>query len=397
MKLRRRLALLFLVTSLLVSLFSIEAVAAPRLTDIKGHWAEEAILALVDKGVINGYPDRTFKPGQEVTRAEFAKMLALAFGVQPKAQISFTDVKAEHWAADYISALAEKEVIEGYPDGTFRPHNKITRTEAITMVARVLDLLNNDETRPDWAQSFVDVNPDHWAFIPVELAQRLRILPPQWTEALQPKNNVTRAELAYLLFKANDFEVTKGTVTSVDTKTNTVVLRPVVGNRQLFMLSSDAIILRNGSPTNLSTFLEGDQIHILSEKAGDARYVKALGMLTQDDVSNKISTLTDGLLGPEQISAIVRRDWSALGNSMRGNLYNELIEMGATPAEAESLLAQDWTGMTSLGQERLLAGLSNTLGVSPEMIGALLNRDWKKAEEMAQVELTEKLLSKLLF
>lgn len=397
MKLRSRFALLFLVTALTLSLFSTQVIAASDFSDINGHWAEDAVLALMDQGVITGYPDGTYKPDREVTRAEFAKILSLAYDIQPKSASGFSDVKASHWAAGYIGALSEKGIIQGYPDKTFKPNSKITRAEAVTMLARVLDLLNSDETQPDWVQSFADVDPDHWAYIPVELGQRLHILPSQWTEYFKPGRNTTRAEIAYMVHGSTDFEVTKGTVSSVDTNTNTLIIRPVVGDRQLFMLPSDAIVLRNGSLIGLEAFRQGDQVHILSEKAGDARYVKAMGILTQDDVSNKVSTLTEGLLGPEQIRAIIAGDWDALGSSMKYNLYNRLTEMGASAQEAESLLNQDWKSMSTLGQERVAAALSDAVGVSPEMTQSLLNQDWKKAQDLAQIELTEKLLSKLMF
>ncbi|MBO8126998.1 MAG: S-layer homology domain-containing protein [Firmicutes bacterium] len=397
MKLRSRLVLLVLTLSLVLTTFGTQAVAATLLSDLDGHWAENAVLSLVDQGVINGYPDGTFRPEKEVTRAEYAKILALAFDISPKPGTDFSDVKTDHWAANYINALAEDGIITGYPDGTFRPNNHITRAEAVTMVARVLDLLNNDETIPQWSQSFMDVGPDHWAFIPVELTSRLQVLPPQWSDRFQPKRNITRAEVAYMVFKATDFEVTKGTVSSIDTETNTIIVRPVVGNRQLFMLPSKTIILRNGSVTDLSKFMEGDQVHILSHKDGDTVYVKAMGILNQDDISNKVSSLVKGLLGPEQVKAIMKGDWEALGSSMKPRLYNELIELGATPEEAESLLAQDWQNMTQLGKERISAALSNALNVSPEMIAAVMSGNWREASDLAQLEITEKIIDALMF
>ncbi len=397
MKLRSRLALLVVVVSLLVTTFSVEALATTRLTDIKEHWAQSAILSLVDEGVINGYEDNTFRPNRSVTRAEFAKIVALAFDIKPSQGATFSDVPAKHWATEYISALVDQGIIQGYPDGTFRPSNKITRAEALTMLARALDLLNSDQTTPEWAPSFSDVDPDHWAYIPVELTERLRVHPPQWTEKLQPEVNTTRAEIAHMVQKSLDFETTKGSIASIDTTTNTITIKPTVGSRQLFMLPNDAVVMRNGSVGDLSTFIEGDQVHILSEPAGDAVYVKAMGVLTQSEASNKISTLTKGLLGAEQVAAIMRGDWNALGSSIKPQLYDQLINFGASPEEAESLMTQNWANMSTLGQERIAAALSNILDVSPEMTTALLSGNWAQAGQLAQAELTTKILDALMF
>lgn len=397
MKLRSRLALLVVVVSLLITTFSVEALATTRLTDVDKHWAREAILALVDEGVISGYEDHTFRPDRPVTRAEFAKIVALAFGIKPGQGATFTDLPAKHWATEYISSLVDQGIIQGYPDGTFRPNNKITRAEALTMLARALDLLNSDQTTPEWAPSFSDVEPDHWAYIPIELTERLRIHPPQWTEKLRPEMNTTRAEIAHLVHRAISFETTKGSIASIDTQTNTITIRPTVGSRQLFMLPNNAVIMRNGSVGDLSAFRQGDQVHILSEPAGDAVYVKAMGVLTQAEASNKISTLTKGLLGPEQVAAIMRGDWNALGSSIKPQLYDQLINFGATPEEAESLLTQNWANMSALGQERLAAALSNILEISPEMTAALLSGNWAEAGQLAQAELTSKILEALMF
>ena len=109
------------------------------------HWALQYIEACVEAGIINGYTDGTFLPGQNVTRAEMAKMIAAASGLSSDAEeSSFSDV-GTHWALQYIEACAEAGIINGYTDGTFLPGNNITRAEAAAIISRTLDLLNADE------------------------------------------------------------------------------------------------------------------------------------------------------------------------------------------------------------------------------------------------------------
>ena len=105
-------------------------------------WAVQYIEACVDAGIINGYADGTFLPGQNVTRAEMAKMIAAACGLSAAASAgSFSDVSASHWALQYIEACYEEGIITGYTDGTFLPENNVSRAEAAAIVSRTLELI----------------------------------------------------------------------------------------------------------------------------------------------------------------------------------------------------------------------------------------------------------------
>ena len=109
-----------------------------KFTDVSNDaWYCSAVSTLSAMGIISGYPDATFRPNASITRAEFAA-IATRFDVNgDKTPASFNDI-AGHWAKDEISAAANNGWINGYTDGTFRPNNKITRAEAMTLVNRVL-------------------------------------------------------------------------------------------------------------------------------------------------------------------------------------------------------------------------------------------------------------------
>lgn len=102
--------------------------AAHYPTDIEDCWAEEAIVSLIGEGIITGYPDGTFKPEDPVTRAEFSKMVAKAFAVRAAGEPTFSDIQ-DNWAKAYIAALTEAGIVSGFPDGTFRPSKDISRAE----------------------------------------------------------------------------------------------------------------------------------------------------------------------------------------------------------------------------------------------------------------------------
>jgi uncharacterized repeat protein (TIGR02543 family) len=116
------------------------AVAA---SDISGHWAQVKIQSWIDKGLIKGYPDGTFKPDQNVTRAEFMTLANRAFGYTTVVPITYTDVKAGSWYAPEVAKAKAAGYITGYPDGTMKPQNPITREEVATIVARIKNLTSD--------------------------------------------------------------------------------------------------------------------------------------------------------------------------------------------------------------------------------------------------------------
>ena len=137
------------------------------ITDLEGHPASREIAEAVGLGIVNGYPDGTFRPDASVTRAEFAAMLMR--GLKPQvegAALTFKDKEAiSDWAIAPIAQSVQLGIINGYGDNTFRPNAKITRAEMITMVMRAsgLDTSNapqlteftDDKAIPAWAKPSV--------------------------------------------------------------------------------------------------------------------------------------------------------------------------------------------------------------------------------------------------
>lgn len=116
-------------------------VVQPQLTDISGHYAENHIKKLVDCNVIKGYEDNTFKPENNITRAEFSTLVVNALekvcGHTLGASKLFPDI-AGHWAAKSIQKIATCGIANGYEDGNFRPDNMITRGQAAIMASNML-------------------------------------------------------------------------------------------------------------------------------------------------------------------------------------------------------------------------------------------------------------------
>ncbi|MDO4541768.1 MAG: S-layer homology domain-containing protein, partial [Bacillota bacterium] len=109
-------------------------------TDVtKDNWFNNAVSTLCNSGVLQGYPDGTFRPNAFITRAEFATIATRFYRGNPEnyEMAGFTDT-AKHWAKNFINKAAEIGIINGYPDGSFKPDSNITRAEATQLMNNVL-------------------------------------------------------------------------------------------------------------------------------------------------------------------------------------------------------------------------------------------------------------------
>jgi S-layer homology domain len=126
-------------------------IAQANLSDYSGNWAEPFIKVLIDKNIIVGYPDGTFKPDQPVTRAEFAALLNKAFELPPiRESLAFKDVPANYWAAAVIDKAYRSGFLAGYPNKTFAPSQNIIRIESL------VSLTNGSKLQPDGSPDRVD-------------------------------------------------------------------------------------------------------------------------------------------------------------------------------------------------------------------------------------------------
>ncbi len=113
--------------------------------DISGHWAEQTVVSLMESGLISGYPDGTFRPDNPVTRAEFLKILSSALGIIPvySSDSQFSDVGSDDWFFGNVMAAVIAGTVSGYPDGAFKPNSPITREEAAKIAVAIKEI---DET-----------------------------------------------------------------------------------------------------------------------------------------------------------------------------------------------------------------------------------------------------------
>lgn len=112
------------------------------------------------RGLLKGFPNGTFQPAAGLTRAEAAAVLVKAAGLKTgPAKAVFRDVKPKYWAAASIAAAKDAGLLNGYPDGTFRPEAKLTRAEGISLILKISKQADPGVDLPVLA----DINPKHWA------------------------------------------------------------------------------------------------------------------------------------------------------------------------------------------------------------------------------------------
>ncbi|MDJ0733210.1 MAG: S-layer homology domain-containing protein [Nostocaceae cyanobacterium] len=170
--------------------------------DMAGHWATAFVEALLKAGLISGFPDGTFRPEAPITRAEYAAVIAKTFHLPAKQTVrNFQDVQPEFWGASAIAKAMAMGFISGFPDGTFRPGQNLTRVQAIVSLVNGLEI---DGGNTDVLTIYGDrAQIPSYATNAVAIAtQKLLVVNYPQTGQLEPLRDITRGEVAALIYQA---------------------------------------------------------------------------------------------------------------------------------------------------------------------------------------------------
>lgn len=216
------------VLAILFALSPISAFAADPMEDISDHWAKDQIQSFVDSGYIKGYPGGTFKPDNNITRAEFMTIANNAYGYTEKAEISYSDVADGSWYEDAVAIAKAAGYIAGYPDGKMKPDAPISRQEAAVIVAKINALEENAAA----ADTFKDgTTIPAWSKGAIGACVSAEILTGYPDGSFLGKNLIERGESVVALSKAlnhkNTIVVTK-TVTEISDEGFQLNLTPAV-------------------------------------------------------------------------------------------------------------------------------------------------------------------------
>ncbi|MFD2115756.1 S-layer homology domain-containing protein [Paenibacillus yanchengensis] len=171
-----------------------------KLIDIKGHWAQAAIEQLVNKQLMTGYPDGTFKPKKSLTRTEVATLIVRLLGLETEnsaaeESTTFTDVPKANWAYDSVQIAAEHGIIQGRTATMYAPNDEVTRQELALMISRALQL-----PAGEIATKFKDSDEiAPWAKDAVERVYEAGLIKGYDDQTFRPTQAITRAEAAVTL------------------------------------------------------------------------------------------------------------------------------------------------------------------------------------------------------
>ncbi|MDO5396512.1 MAG: S-layer homology domain-containing protein [bacterium] len=179
-----------------------QAPEADGFTDLGSvSWAEEAINALADKGIVSGRDAVTFAPNDDITRAEFAKIVVGAFNIELGASAELSDIDSSAWYAPYVGACYAAGIITGYDDGEFKPNNLVTRQEMAVMVLRAAQYKNVTIETPNEKVDFTDADKiAAYAAEAVETLQKAGIINGMEDGKFAPADTATRAQAAKILY-----------------------------------------------------------------------------------------------------------------------------------------------------------------------------------------------------
>ena len=306
-----------------------------KLTDITNHPAEEYISALVAEEIITGYPDHTFRPQKKITRAEIITMLARGLNLaDKKKRISLTDdfyndLSKEHWAYELISLTTRLKIINGYPDGSFKPNNYVTRAESAKLLVKLNKLTTVDgtvvETYPLSRKVKINVNNYNQTF---DLS----------TNPLIGRNNqlvdldkMLVSDSAYLLLNQD---------------------QEVIYFKSYGLITKEDVAKEVSDQTG--NFFQPDQL----VKIADGNW-EAVTPVLKEKVARE---LFENGLKPREVKALFEQDWDRMKDLSKNRLVEAVSLATNIPQEIiTASLNQDWEKAEELAKDNALTTALNAI------------------------------------
>ncbi|MFP4016899.1 MAG: S-layer homology domain-containing protein, partial [Halanaerobiales bacterium] len=292
---------IFIISILLVS----TSIYAKKPTDISNHWAQDYILNLVNNEVMDNYKDGEFRPDQAITRGEFAVALAKQLNLVPDNNSHFKDING-YPNYPMINSLVNKDIVSGYPDNTFRPDKALTRAEMIAIMIKSLGITDNQVTiELDNYSTFKDIPENHWGLNHIKIADKLDLINGDQNNHFNPNKTASRAEAAKVITKLASLTSETGYITDVYPSSNKVSINSLNGERTVYNFGDETLVGRNNRFVKLDDIMKTDKVFIIADSSNNnIRYAKAYGMVTEDDLATEVSTMTNGVFQPEEIKKL---------------------------------------------------------------------------------------------
>ena len=353
--------------------------------DINGHWAERDIITWENSNLIKGYDDGTFKPDNNITRAEFVTLVNRVFEFTKEAQVNFSDVSSGDWFVKEIAKAQAQGYITGYEDGTIKPNNPITREEVAAIIFKLvkltppgnMDALNKfvDASKiPDWSRNYINAVVVNGYMSGYE------------DNTCQPEKSITRAESVTILNRVIEKNLNKVETPEVSVITGSAVLPGTVsGSVKINYIPSNGNSLRyvkqsaifdtpkmNTDASNIGS------IYVLGSDILDATSGERIG-LYEVDKDNKVVgfvcfTLSSGDIASTQTDSLTGLILS--GNPMNYSFDKNIVVYHGVmvPNEAESItITPTGAGMITVDGIEVKSGTASnpialTTGVEKDIV-----------------------------
>lgn len=209
-KSKRLSQVLLLIPTFFIFTFNVFAEDFKDVKSENSHYL--AISYLKEKGIINGYEDNSFKPNQEINRAEALKIITLATGTIDEKTLNekaieeapFSDTPLEAWFTKYLSAAKQQQLINGHPDGSFKPFETINLAESLKILLKA-DQKNLDFKNLEYENLiqllFADTPDNEWFTPYTKYAGSLEILDINSNNSISPEKKITRGYLAEIIYR----------------------------------------------------------------------------------------------------------------------------------------------------------------------------------------------------
>lgn len=327
----------------------------------ESYWAKPYIETLAQQDIIKGFPDGSFRPNEPVTRAQFAALLKNAFSPAAKrTSRSFADVKSSHWATTAIDKAYTTGFLSGYPNGTFAPEQKIPKVQALVSLASGLKLSPVGSV-DDTLNTFSDQAQIPSYARPGVAAATQRRIPVNYPRVanLNPNQQASRADIAAYLYQAL---VNEGSIS------------PLASN-----LPAAQYIVKGGVGTTASnqSLIAGTTIPVVIPGGNpDANLVMAVGesFETNFEVSQDITNAQNEVMIPQgsQISGVFEPQTGSRASAKfiakTVTIGNNTFELDATSApftaqKKNNLTVTDITGgISTIAAATVLDSLFNRVG-----------------------------------
>ena len=385
----------FHIIFILILIFAITPVSAAVPQDIENHWAQDYIMTLLNNNIMETDENGLFNPEAAVSRGEFAVALAKKQNLLATNIDNFKDI--ENYAEKgLINALAEKNIITGYPDNTFRPDRAISRAEAVASIIKILgvkedkEIINLNEYQP-----YTDIPEDHWAANYIKIAAKLNLFVDNSEQNFNAGRPISRAESAKLIAQLENISGQTGYITDVFPTSKKISVNLLDGKRKIYSITDNTLVGRNNRIVDVSEILKTDKVFIITDD-NKAEYLKAYGMVTRDDLTTEVSKMTQGILKPEEIETLAEGNINILEPKIINAVKNQLKKEGLTDKELQAIMNTEWDKLEELSKSRLSEAISIQTGLPLIITRGILDGDWEKIKSYAQIEAVQRVIQQLL-